>query len=504
MTNAIVRNAKAKIIERRFRDIKDQLSRLFDTFTGGNVLEKPEKLKHILKNGEIPLDSTLITVVDELLEGYFNEAPYGGAVAEDRGKPRMQVYQEQLHKKRVAPPEELALMLMRSARPQKVTRRGVHLDIAGERIDYWNDEMLMNLLGQQVYFRYDPDDLSEVRIYDLKDRYIMSVPADTYREGTAYIIFIVLFLFFTILNPTFASGRNIMNILRSTAPYLIAGMGIIFVMMTGGIDLSVGYIMATAACCCAMMIESGMPSLAAVLICIVIGFALGCINGILAAKMKVFPLIITLATQMVFSGLVALIAGKGKHNVPVADQWLNTITFLGLPISFWIGVVLIAIVWFVLNKMHFGRNVLAVGGNKECARLAGIKVDYVTMMCYALCGAFFALAGCVVMSVQGYADTTTGPGYKFTCLTAAIIGGISMMGGKGNVMGMVVGIFIIQIIGNGMQMALIESDTQNVVKGIILLAAVAFDIFKNVPRAKIRTPSKLPSKAGKNTMEKES
>lgn len=103
---------------------------------------------------------------------------YGGAVAADHGKPRIQVYQEQLYKKRIAPADELALMLMRSSRPQKVTRRGVHLDIAGERIDYWNDDMLMNLLGKQVYFRYDPDDLSEVRIYDLEDHYIMSVPAD--------------------------------------------------------------------------------------------------------------------------------------------------------------------------------------------------------------------------------------------------------------------------------------------------------------------------------------
>lgn len=307
-----------------------------------------------------------------------------------------------------------------------------------------------------------------------------------YQEGTVYIIFIVLFLFFTILNPTFVSSRNIMNILRSTAPYLIAGMGIIFVMLTGGIDLSVGYIMATSACCCAMMIGAGVPSFVAILICIVIGFVLGLINGVLASKLKIFPLIITLATQMVFSGLVSVIAGKGKWNVPVEDQWLNTTEFLSLPISFWIGIVLIVAVWFVLNKMHFGRNILAVGGNKECARLSGINVDLITTLCYAICGAFFALAGCVIMSVQGYADTTTGPGYEFVCLTAAIIGGVSMMGGKGNVMGLVVGIFIMQIIGNGMQLALIESDMQNVVKGIILLFAVAFDIIKNKPRAKIR------------------
>ena len=178
MTNAIVRNAKAKIIERRFRDVKDHLSRLFDTFTGGNVLEKPESLKFILKDGRIPLDSTLVETVEELLDWYFNQQPYGGAVAKDHGKPRQQVYNENLHTKRVASAEDLNLMLMRSSRAQKVTRRGVHLDIAGQRIDYWNDELVFNYLGQQVYYRYDPDDLSEVRVYDLQDRFIMSVPAD--------------------------------------------------------------------------------------------------------------------------------------------------------------------------------------------------------------------------------------------------------------------------------------------------------------------------------------
>jgi len=178
MTNAIVRNAKAKIIERRFRDVKDHLSRLFDTYTGGNVLEKPERLKGVLKNGEIPLDGTFTQAVEELLDWYFNQQPYGGEVVADRGKPRQQVYNENLHTKRVAGAEDLSLMLMRSARPQKVTRRGVHLDIAGQRLDYWNDDMLINLLGKQVYFRYDPDDLSEVRVYDLEDRYIMTVPVD--------------------------------------------------------------------------------------------------------------------------------------------------------------------------------------------------------------------------------------------------------------------------------------------------------------------------------------
>lgn len=177
MTNAIVRNAKAKIIERRFRDVKDQLSRLFETFTGGNVLEKPERLKHVLKNGEIPLDATFIDAVEELLDGYFNQQAYGGEVAADRGKSRIQVYNEQLHKKRVASAEDLNLLLMRSTRPQKVGRLGVRLPIAGYDIPYWDNDFIMQMQGKQVYLRYDPDDLREVRVYDLQDRFICTLPA---------------------------------------------------------------------------------------------------------------------------------------------------------------------------------------------------------------------------------------------------------------------------------------------------------------------------------------
>lgn len=177
MTNAIVRNAKAKIIERRFRDVKDHLSRLFDTYTGGNVLEKPERLKGVLKNGEIPLDSTFTETVEELLDWYFNQQPYGGEVVADRGKPRQQVYNENLHTKRVAGAEDLSLMLMRSSRPQKVGRLGVRLPIAGYNIPYWDDDFIMQMQGKQVYLRYDPDDLREVRVYDLEDRYICTLPA---------------------------------------------------------------------------------------------------------------------------------------------------------------------------------------------------------------------------------------------------------------------------------------------------------------------------------------
>lgn len=179
MTNAIVRNAKAKIIERRFRDVKDRLSRLFPTYTGGNVVERPERLKKVIKDTDnIPTDYEFTQAVEDILNYYMNEKPYSGAVSSDSGKTRMQVYREQLKEKRVASELDLNLMLMRSTRSQKVGRRGVHLTIAGEKIDYYNDELILNYFGKEMYCRYDPEDISTVRVYDLNDNYIMTVPVD--------------------------------------------------------------------------------------------------------------------------------------------------------------------------------------------------------------------------------------------------------------------------------------------------------------------------------------
>lgn len=178
MTNAIVRNAQAKVIERQFVNVKNQISRLFETFCGGNVLEKPESLKCTLKNGKIPLDSDLTHNIELLLDWYFNQQPYAGAIARDRGKPKMQVYNENLPRKiRHASEEDLTLMLMRSTRAQTVQREGVHLDIAGARLWYWEPELTPSLLmGKKVYLRYNPDDLSSVRVYDLEDRYLINLP----------------------------------------------------------------------------------------------------------------------------------------------------------------------------------------------------------------------------------------------------------------------------------------------------------------------------------------
>lgn len=171
MTNAEVKNAKAKIIERRFRDVKDRLSRLFDSYTGGNVLEKPERLKEVLK-GDIIDEVEFTKIVEEMLEYNFNYQEYGGSVKADRGKKRIDVYNEHLIEKRVASEEDLWLMMLRTTRPQQVGRRGVHIKVAGRRLDYVNDELHLHWQGKKVYVRYDPENLATVRVYDLEDRFI--------------------------------------------------------------------------------------------------------------------------------------------------------------------------------------------------------------------------------------------------------------------------------------------------------------------------------------------
>ena len=178
MVNARVRNAKAKIIERRFLDFKNSVSRLFSTYTGGNVVEKPEILKVELKKNNIPDRQLFIKEIEEMIEYYLNFEPYNGAVLADKGKRKIDVYQENLRTKITATDEDLYLMMLRSTREQKVTRRGVHLNIGNTKIDYFNNELIMQMLNKEVYLRYDPDDLSTVRVYDLKDRFIMEVQAD--------------------------------------------------------------------------------------------------------------------------------------------------------------------------------------------------------------------------------------------------------------------------------------------------------------------------------------
>lgn len=309
-----------------------------------------------------------------------------------------------------------------------------------------------------------------------------------YQEGTVYIILAVLVIFFGVMNPVFLSARNIYNLVTQSTYIIIAGMGICFVMISGGIDMSVGNQMAVCGCVAAIiMLETELPWWLIWPVCIAIGFAMGTLNGILASKLKLFPLVVTIATSEVFKGIsYTMTSSKSYSGMPDAFRALYKTKLLGLPLDVYLALLIVVATWLVLNKTHFGRDVLAIGGNKECARLSGIPADLIQTLCFAITGAIFAIATMDMLAQQNQTSATTGPGTEITCLTAAIIGGISMKGGKGNVVGMVAGIFVMQIIANGMQLAHWGTYAQYTVKGIILLLAIAFDALKSRPKPMVR------------------
>lgn len=174
MTNALPRNAQAKIIEREFRNFTF-LSRLFETYCGSNPVVKPEKLKHKLRAGHIPLDGELARIVDDMIEGYFNLQPYNGKVVRDKGKPKLEVYRQYLTTVRRASEEDLNLMMMRSERLQTIGRNGVYVRISGEKVFYYDDELLM-MQGKKAFVRYDPEAMETVRVYDEDERFLKTAP----------------------------------------------------------------------------------------------------------------------------------------------------------------------------------------------------------------------------------------------------------------------------------------------------------------------------------------
>ncbi|MEG1012589.1 MAG: Mu transposase C-terminal domain-containing protein, partial [Ruthenibacterium sp.] len=180
MVNALVCNARAKLVERSFNDVKNYIMKLFPTYTGGHIKEKPERLKHVIKTDAVPTDEEFISKVNDLIEHYLNYEPYYGQVVEDKGKRRIDVFFERRLKTRQPTPEALRLMMLRTSMPVTVKRNGIEIDVrGGVKVWYYCDELCNRMQGKKVYARYDPDDLSSVRVYDEEDRFLLEVPRST-------------------------------------------------------------------------------------------------------------------------------------------------------------------------------------------------------------------------------------------------------------------------------------------------------------------------------------
>ena len=306
------------------------------------------------------------------------------------------------------------------------------------------------------------------------------------KKYTMIFILFLLMLLFSLTSPYFFTLRNLINIVTQNTYFIIGAVGLSFVMIGGGIDLSVGYQMSLVGVVTAMcMTVFHLPVWVSITIGLILGTLLGFINGLIVTNIKVFPLIVTLATSMVFQGASYLISkAQTFRNYPDSFVWITKGKLLGMPVDVLLTIIVVLAASFIYAKTKYGWNVLALGGNEEASRLAGIKTKQIKISVYALCGFFFALATMVMISKSNTTGSNFGPGTEFTVLTAAIVGGVSFMGGEGNMLGLVTGVFILAVLGNGMQLAGWGTYAQYIVRGLILLGAVAFDEYQRMSRSK--------------------
>ena len=304
------------------------------------------------------------------------------------------------------------------------------------------------------------------------------------KKYTIILILLALMALFSLSSPYFLTVRNLTNIVVQNTYFIIAAVGLSFVMIGGGIDLSVGYQMSLVGVVTAMaMVVYNLPPWVAVILGLLLGTGLGLINGLIVTSIKVFPLIVTIATSTVFQGISYLVSqAQTFRNYPEAFLFFTKGSVLGLPFDVFLTIVVVLFASFVYYRTNFGWDVLALGGNEEASRLAGIKTKIMKVAVYTICGFFVAIATMVMISKANTTSSAFGPGTEFTCLTAAIVGGISFMGGEGNMLGLVTGVFILAVLGNGMQLAGWGTYAQYIVKGIILLGAVTFDEYQKMGR----------------------
>ena len=298
-----------------------------------------------------------------------------------------------------------------------------------------------------------------------------------YKKFGIYILLLVEVIAFSILADNFLSAKNLLNILRQISMLGIVASGATFVLMTGGMDLSIGGQMAVNGLFTAvLMVNYGIPPFLAILASIVLGCVLGALNGLISVKFRLAPIIVTLGTMMVWEGFAYVMTdGLPVFGFPESFAFIGQGYVSVIPFPVIIMIVVVVIAAFILNKTYFGRYIIALGGNGEAARLAGINVDRLTVIVYAIGGFFTSIGSVVLLSRTNSAQPAAGAGYSFDCITASVLGGVSVQGGKGNIMGAFVGVVFIGVMNNAFILMGLNDSLQDVFKGLILLAAVALD-----------------------------
>ena len=306
------------------------------------------------------------------------------------------------------------------------------------------------------------------------------------KELTLVIVLFVLLLLFYCFAPKFMTIENIKNILVQNAYIIVSSIGMAFVIIGGGIDLSVGYQISLVGVITTISIQwFHLPVWCSVLIGLMIGTLLGAINGFLSVKLQVHAMVITLATMAIYQGISYIITNSNSiYGLPDSFKFIGQGKILGIPVSIIITVIVLIGATFFLSKTYPGRYIYALGGNGEAARLSGVNTSAMRVISFAICGFFVAVASILLVSRSGSMNSSVGAGTEFTCITAAVLGGVSMAGGEGKVWKVCVGAIILGVLSNGMQFVGLGVYPQYVAKGIILMAAISFDTYQKTAKSK--------------------
>ncbi len=301
---------------------------------------------------------------------------------------------------------------------------------------------------------------------------------DHIQDLGALIALLLLVIGISIISPEFRTGSNFLSLLRQSSINGLIAFGMTCVILTDAIDLSVGSVLALSTVLSAGMISAGVPAGAAMLLALLIGTALGAVSGLLVTKGRLQAFIATLITMTVYRGATMIFTG-GKPISNLGDSFVLKLVGRGNLFRIPIPVILLVVIfigfYFLLNKTTFGRAVYATGSNAKCAKLAGININRTKIIVYAISGFMSALAGLILLSRLGSAQPTLGSGYELDAIAAVALGGTSMSGGRGKIYGTLIGVLIIAVLNNGLNILGVSSYYQDVIKGLVILIAVLSD-----------------------------
>jgi ribose transport system permease protein len=300
------------------------------------------------------------------------------------------------------------------------------------------------------------------------------------REMSVVIAILIMFIFFGIANPIYVSGNNIRDIIEQATIYGLMGVGITGVIITGAIDLSVGSVLALVGVLVAKMAVAGLHPGVIIVLGLMLGFLFGAVNGLLVTKLKLQPFIATMGTMSVYRGL-AYVFTKGYPilNIPsYYRRFVDGQIFPFLRVSVIIFFAFAIIMYILLTKTRLGTHVYAIGGNVEATRLSGVKVEFNQTMIYALgmCGT--ALAAMIQVGKLGTGDPTTGNGWELNAIAATAIGGTSMAGGRGNVLGTVLGAILFAGLRVGLIVLGVDTFYQYIATGLVIIVAAGIEVMQ--------------------------